>query len=68
MKYAVLVVVLFTLIYFGFHADTAMPTFDEIFAFGYTVTIRPLEVLASVKDGIDVFISELIAWFKALFA
>lgn len=61
------VILLFTLIYFSFNPGGAPPTFSEIFEFGYNVTIKPLEVLASIKDGIGTFIDNLIAWFNGLF-
>lgn len=67
MKYAILVVVLFTVIYYAFHPGVEAPTFNDVFAFGYDVTIRPLEVFASVKDGLAAFIENLVAWFKSLF-
>ena len=71
MKYFFGVIVLYTLLYYGFHAEAlrggAEVSFKEIFDFGYAVTIKPLEVLASIKDGLDEFIKNLIEWFQSLF-
>ena len=67
MKYVILVIVLFTVLFYAFHPGDEPPTFNDVFAFGYDVTIRPLEVFASIKDGIAAFIENLVAWFKSLF-
>ena len=44
------------------------PEFSEVWNFGYNVVFGPWEVLASIGDGIDVFVEKLVDWFKALFA
>ena len=49
MQYIIGLVVLFTFVFFAFNPGGEPPTFGEVFEFGYNVTIRPLEVLASIK-------------------
>ena len=61
------VIILFTVIFYAFNPGGSPPTFDEIFEFGYNVTIRPFEVLASIRDGFSVFFDNLLEWFKSLF-
>ncbi len=61
------VIFLFTLVYFAFNPGGAPPTFNGIFEFAYNVIIKPLEVLASIKDGLGEFLSNLVSWFNSLF-
>jgi len=67
MQYILGLVLLFTLILFAFNPGGEPPSFGEVFEFGYNVTIRPMEVLASIRDGFGVFLDELVAWFNSLF-
>ena len=67
MHYFVGVVLLFTVIFYAFNPGGSPPTFSQIFEFGYNVTVRPLEVLASIRDGFGTFLDELVAWFNSLF-
>ena len=67
MYHIIGVVLIFTLIFYAFNPGGSPPTFGEIFEFGYMVTIKPLEVLASIKDGFTPFVNNLIDWFESLF-
>lgn len=66
-KYIVGLILLFTLLFYGFHPGASQPTFGEIFHFGYNVVIRPFEVLASIRDGVWDFATNMIDWFESLF-
>lgn len=72
MKNVFVVILVFLLIFVAFHPsylepESSMPTFDEVFEFGYNVTVGPFVVLASVKDGIPAFWNELNDWFGSVF-
>ena len=67
MQYIIGLVVLFTFVFFAFNPGGEPPTFGEVFEFGYNVTIRPLEVLASIREGFTEFLDELVSWFNSLF-
>lgn len=67
-KYIFGVILLFTVLYYGFHPGvTEAPSFGEIFDFGFNVVIRPFEVLASIRDGVWDFATNMIDWFESLF-
>ena len=67
MQYIIGLVDLFTFVFFAFNPGGEPPTFGEVFEFGYNVTIRPLEVLASIREGFTEFLDELVSWFNSLF-
>jgi hypothetical protein len=67
MHYFVGVVLLFTFVFYAFNPGGEPPTFGQIFDFGYNVTVRPLEVLSSIRDGFGDFLDNLVAWFNSLF-
>ena len=67
MYHAIGVVFLFTFLFYAFNPGSAAPTFGDIFEFGYNITIRPIEVLASIKDGFSTFLENLVSWFNSLF-
>lgn len=66
MHYFVGIVLIFTLLFYAFNPGGEPPTFGEIFEFGYNVTVKPLEVLASIRDGLGDFIDNLVVWFNSL--
>lgn len=67
MNHVISIVLIFTVLLFAFNPTGEPPTFGEVFDFGYDVVIKPLEVLASIKDGFDSFVKNLIEWFEGLF-
>ena len=42
--------------------DAELPTFNEMFAFGYEITIGTVEMAASIFKGPDVFIDRFSIW------
>ncbi len=73
MRYIVLTITLFALLFAAFHpgmlngATYTAPDFDAVWDFGYNVVFGPFEVLSSIGDGVTVFIDRLVDWFKMLF-
>ena len=70
MKNILILFLCFTLLFVAFHPDymsSGVPSFSEIFGFGYELTIGTLEVFVSVFKGPDALITRFTQWRTVIF-
>ena len=76
MKYVFIVILCFSLLFLGFHPGYlvpdengafSVPTFTEVFGFGYTLTFGTIEMATSIFNGPEAFLLHFESWFKNIF-
>ena len=77
MKNVFIVILVFTLLFVGFHpgylvpnpetGTFSTPSFSEVFGFGYELTFGTIELATSIFKGPDAFFQRFEAWSSKVF-
>ena len=76
MKYVFLVILCFCLLFIGFHPGYlvpdengafSVPTFTEVFGFGYELTFGTIEMGTSIFKGPEAFLLRFESWSRTVF-